>query len=154
MAAVLLEHGPVPTPGWSGRVIFGNVPGVIIPDKLSFNKMLETQIQQISSALPRPSSGASKEPVQESVKSMSTLFDGKATESSEESLEKVNEGNSEVDESKEILPMSEVSSKAILSQLWNHWGKQKSRISSASLDPSSPLCTMRPGSKCEHYDGL
>ena len=54
---------------------------------------------------------------------MSTLFDRKATESSEESVEKVKAGSSKVDESEEILPMSGVSSKAILSQLWNLLGQ-------------------------------
>jgi hypothetical protein len=44
--------------------------------------MLETQIQQIAAALPRQSNGdPSQSPVQESVKSIFTVFKGKAPKS-------------------------------------------------------------------------
>ena len=73
---------------------------------------------------PRPSNRIPpKELVHESVKYISTLFHGKATESSEESLEKVNEGSSMVYETEGILLMSEVHRKSILSQLWNPSGE-------------------------------
>jgi hypothetical protein len=49
--------------------------------------MLETQIQQIVVALPRQSNGdPSQSPVQESVKSIFTVFKGKALKSTEGSL--------------------------------------------------------------------
>ena len=79
--------------------------------------MLETQIQQISSTLPRPSSGAPLELVQESVKSITTILEGKATEYPEESLRKIDGEDFGLDGSIALLPMSEVSTKAILSQL-------------------------------------
>jgi hypothetical protein len=48
---------------------------VAIQNKLSFNKMLETQIQQISVVLPHPNNrDSTNTPVQESVKSISALF--------------------------------------------------------------------------------
>ena len=93
---------------------------VAMQNQLSFNKMLETQIQQISSALPRLGSGAPKEPIQESVKSITTILEGKATDYPEESLRKKIDGeDSGLDGSIALLPMFEVSTKAILSQLWN-----------------------------------
>jgi hypothetical protein len=49
---------------------------VAIQNLLSFNKMLETQIQHISVALPCLGNGIpSKDPIQESVKSITTLFE-------------------------------------------------------------------------------
>jgi hypothetical protein len=59
-------------------------------NQLSFNKMLETQIQQISVAIPSPSNGnSSKTPVQESVRSIFTVFKGKAPKPTEGSLGEV-----------------------------------------------------------------
>jgi hypothetical protein len=57
---------------------------VATQNQLSFNKMLETWIQQISIALPSQSSGvSSKTTVQESVRSISTVFKEKAPKSTE-----------------------------------------------------------------------
>jgi hypothetical protein len=48
---------------------------VATQNQLSFNKMLETQIQQISAAIPSQSNGdSSKTPIQESVGSIFTVF--------------------------------------------------------------------------------
>jgi hypothetical protein len=56
-------------------------------NQLSFNKMLETQIQQISVAIPSQSNGdSSKTPTQESVRSIFTVFKEKALKSTEGSL--------------------------------------------------------------------
>jgi hypothetical protein len=53
-------------------------------NQLSFNKMLETQIQQISAAIPRQSNGdSSKTPVPESVRSIFTMFKEKAPKPTE-----------------------------------------------------------------------
>jgi hypothetical protein len=50
-------------------------------NQLSFYKILKTQIQQISSALSCPSNGIpSRDSDQESVKYITTLFEGKAPE--------------------------------------------------------------------------
>jgi hypothetical protein len=73
---------------------------VSMQNQLSFNKMLETQIQHISMVLPHPN---------KSVKSISTLFQGEAPDSAEKSSREVEKEMSRV--------MSKVSSKAILSQL-------------------------------------
>jgi hypothetical protein len=57
--------------------------------QLSFNKMLETQIQQISVAIPSQTNGdSSKTPIKESVRSIFTVFKEKAPKpkSTEESL--------------------------------------------------------------------
>jgi hypothetical protein len=63
---------------------------VATQNKLNFNKMLETQIQQISAAIPSQSNGdSSKTPVQESVRSIFTVFKEKAPKSTKESLEGV-----------------------------------------------------------------
>jgi hypothetical protein len=52
---------------------------VATQNQLSFNKMLETQIQQIAAVLPRQSNGdPSQSPVQESVRSIFTVFKEKA----------------------------------------------------------------------------
>jgi hypothetical protein len=60
---------------------------VATQNQLSFNKMLETQIQQISAALPSQSNGdSSKTPVQESVRSIFIVFNKKAPKSTEGSL--------------------------------------------------------------------
>jgi hypothetical protein len=49
--------------------------------------MLETQIQQISAAIPSQSNGgSSKTPIQESVRSIFTMFKEKALKSTEASL--------------------------------------------------------------------
>jgi hypothetical protein len=59
-------------------------------NQLSFNKMLETQIQQISAALPSQNNGdSSKTPIQESVKFIFTVFKEKAPNSIEGSLGEV-----------------------------------------------------------------
>jgi hypothetical protein len=59
-------------------------------NQLSFNKILEMQIQQISAALPSQSNGdSSKTPVQGSVRSIFTVFKEKATKSTEGSLARV-----------------------------------------------------------------
>jgi hypothetical protein len=48
---------------------------VATQNQLSFNKMLETQIPQISAAIPSESNGDSyKTPIQESVRSIFTVF--------------------------------------------------------------------------------
>jgi hypothetical protein len=53
----------------------------------SFNKMLETQIQQIPAAIPSQSNGdSSKTPIQESVRSIFTVFKEKALKSTKGSL--------------------------------------------------------------------
>jgi hypothetical protein len=52
---------------------------VATQNQLSFNKMLETQIQQIAVTLPHQSNGdPSQSPIQESVKFIFTVFNGKA----------------------------------------------------------------------------
>jgi hypothetical protein len=56
-------------------------------NQLSFNKMLEIQIQQISTAVPSQCHGdSSKTTVQESVRSIFTMFKGKAPKPTEGSL--------------------------------------------------------------------
>jgi hypothetical protein len=60
---------------------------VATQNQLSFNKMLETQIPQISVAIPSPSNGDSaKTPIQESVRSIFTVFKEKALKSTDGSL--------------------------------------------------------------------
>jgi hypothetical protein len=55
---------------------------VATQNQLSFNKMLEMQIQQITTALPSQSNGdSSKTPIQESVTSIFTVFKEKAPKS-------------------------------------------------------------------------
>jgi hypothetical protein len=67
---------------------------VATQNQLSFNKMLETQIQQIAAALPCQSNGdPSQSPVQESMKSIFTVFKGKAPKSTGGSLGGVGLGN-------------------------------------------------------------
>jgi hypothetical protein len=67
---------------------------VATQNQLSFNKMLETQILQIAAALPHQSNGdPSQSPVQESVKSIFTVFKGKAPKSTGGSLGGVGLGN-------------------------------------------------------------
>jgi hypothetical protein len=95
---------------------------VAILNQLSFNMMLETQIQQISGALPSQSNWLpSRGSVQESVKSITTIFEGQAFEKSLES----DEGNSMVNEQETVLPISEVSSDAILNRHQNQLGGPK-----------------------------
>jgi hypothetical protein len=56
--------------------------------------MLETQIQLIIAALPHQSNGdPSQSPVQESMKSIFTVFKGKAPKSTGRSLEGISPGN-------------------------------------------------------------
>jgi hypothetical protein len=56
-------------------------------NQLSFNKMLETQIQQIFAAIPSQNNGdSSKTPVQESVRFIFTVFKEKALKSTKEFL--------------------------------------------------------------------
>jgi hypothetical protein len=60
---------------------------VAMQNQLSFNKMLQTQIQQISVAIPsQGNGGSSKTPIQESVRSIFTVFKEKAPKSTEGSL--------------------------------------------------------------------
>jgi hypothetical protein len=60
---------------------------VATQNQLSFNKMLETQIQQISAVIPSQSNGdSSKTPIQESVRSIFTVFKEKAPKPAEGSL--------------------------------------------------------------------
>jgi hypothetical protein len=57
---------------------------VATQNQLSFNKILETQIQQISATIPSQSNGdSSKTPVQESVRSIFTVFKEKAPKPTE-----------------------------------------------------------------------
>jgi hypothetical protein len=57
---------------------------VATQNQLSFNKMLETQIRQISTAIPSQSSGRSlKTPIQECVRSIFTVFKEKTQKSTE-----------------------------------------------------------------------
>jgi hypothetical protein len=57
---------------------------VATQNQLSFNKMLETQIQQISVAIPSQSNGgSSKTPIQEIVRSIFTVFKEKSLKSTE-----------------------------------------------------------------------
>jgi hypothetical protein len=63
---------------------------VATQNQLSFNKMLETQIQQISATIPSQSNGdSSKTPVQESVRSIFTMFKEKAPKPTKGSLGEV-----------------------------------------------------------------
>jgi hypothetical protein len=90
---------------------------VAIQNQLSFNKMLEIQIQHISGALPGHSNRLpSRDSIQESVKSITTIFEGHALGSSEKSL-RSDEGNSKVNGQETVLPISEVSNDAILNRL-------------------------------------
>jgi hypothetical protein len=60
---------------------------VATQNQLSINKILETQIQQIVATLPHQSNGdPSQSPVQESMKSIFTVFKGKAPKSTRGSL--------------------------------------------------------------------
>jgi hypothetical protein len=81
--------------------------------------MLEIQIQQISGALPCQINWiSSRDPVQESVKSITTIFKGQTPKSSKESLGS-DEGISKVNGQETILPMLEVSNDAIIKRLQN-----------------------------------
>jgi hypothetical protein len=60
----------------------------------------------------------SRDSVQESVKSITTIFEGQTPESSEKSLGS-DERNSKVKGQETILPMPKVSGDAILNRLWN-----------------------------------
>jgi hypothetical protein len=67
---------------------------VATQNQLSFTKILETQIQQITTALLRQSNGnPSQSPIQESVKSIFTVLKGKAPKSTRGSLGGVGPGN-------------------------------------------------------------
>jgi hypothetical protein len=60
---------------------------VATQNQLSFNKMLEIQIQQISAAIPsQTNGGSSKTPIQGNVRSIFTLFKEKALKSTKGSL--------------------------------------------------------------------
>jgi hypothetical protein len=60
---------------------------VATQNQLSFNKMLETQIQQISAPIPSQSNGDSfKTPIQESVRFICSLFKEEAPKPTEGSL--------------------------------------------------------------------
>jgi hypothetical protein len=81
---------------------------VAMQNQSGFYKMLETQIQQISSALQCPSNGIpSRDLIQESVKSITTLFKGHVPKSFEESLG-TDERISMVNGQEILLSMSEV----------------------------------------------
>jgi hypothetical protein len=98
---------------------------IAIHNQLSFNKMMETQIHQIFGALPCQSNGIpSRDPVQESVKSITTIFEGQTPESSQESL-RSDEGISKVNGQETILPMSKVNNDAILNRCRNQLGRPK-----------------------------
>jgi hypothetical protein len=98
---------------------------IAIQNQLSFNKMLETQIQQITGALPSQSNGLpSKDSVQENVNSITAIFEGLAPGSSETSLG-IDEGNSKVSGEEIVLPMFEVSSDVILNRPRNQFGGPK-----------------------------
>jgi hypothetical protein len=87
-----------------------------IQNQMSFNKMLETQIQSISAALPCPIKGIpSRDPIRETMKNITTLFEGQAPESFEEPLG-TNERISKVNRQQILVSMSEVSSDAILNR--------------------------------------
>jgi hypothetical protein len=63
---------------------------VATQNQLSINKMLEKQIHQISTAILSQSNGdSSKTPIQESVRSIFTMFKEKAPKSTEGSLGRV-----------------------------------------------------------------
>jgi hypothetical protein len=67
---------------------------VAMQNQLSFNKMLETQIQQIAAALQCQSNvDPSWSPVQESMKSIFTMFKGKVPKSTGGTLGGVGPGN-------------------------------------------------------------
>jgi hypothetical protein len=75
--------------------------------------------------LPRPNNRDSTNThVQESVKSIFALFQGKAPDSIEKFPREVDKENSRV--------MFEVNSKAILSQLWSSLGEAKKKIAKSS----------------------
>jgi hypothetical protein len=79
---------------------------------------LVKNVLQISVVLPHPNNrDSTNTPIQESVKSISALFQGKAPNSAEKSLREVDKEKSRV--------MSEVSSKTILSQLYSLLGEAK-----------------------------
>jgi hypothetical protein len=60
---------------------------VATQNQLSFNKMLEKQIQEIFAVIPSPSNGdSSKTPIQESVRSIFTVFKEKSPKPTEGSL--------------------------------------------------------------------
>jgi hypothetical protein len=60
---------------------------VATQNQMSFNKMLEIQIQQISATIPSQTNGASsKTPIQGNVRSIFTLFKEKALKSTKGSL--------------------------------------------------------------------
>jgi hypothetical protein len=115
---------------------------VDMQNQLNFNKMLETQIQQISMVLPRPNNrDSTNTPVQESVKSIFVLFQGTVPDSAKKFLREVDKEKSKV--------MSEVNSKAILSHLWSSLGESK-------VNRKVQECIVRLGRKYEHHaqDGL
>jgi hypothetical protein len=90
--------------------------------------MLETPIQQISAVLPYPNNkDSTNTPVQESVKCISALLQGKAPNSAEKSPWEVDKEKSRT--------MSEVSRKAILSQLQSSLGEAKAPTIQCILGP-------------------
>jgi hypothetical protein len=67
---------------------------VATQNQLSFNKMLETLIQQITATLPRQSNeDPSQSPIQESMKSIFTVFKGKTPKTTGGSLGGFSPGN-------------------------------------------------------------
>jgi hypothetical protein len=70
---------------------------VAMQNQLNFNKILQTQIQKISTVLPRPNNRDSTNTlVQESVTSISALFQGKVPNSTKKSLREVDREKSSV----------------------------------------------------------
>ena len=69
------------------------------------------------------------------MKSLTALFEENATDPGDESVGSIKKEDSKVDELEELLPISEMSSKAILCQLWNPLGK---------LEVSTIQCELRP----------
>ena len=100
---------------------------MVMQNQLSFNKMLETQIQQIASALPHPNNGNPpsqlEDPVEETVKSTITLLEDYEVESLGSSQKvvleelEVKSAMEEVNGQNNLLPMSEDSSAAMLNRL-------------------------------------
>jgi hypothetical protein len=87
--------------------------------------MLETQIQQISGTFSCQSNRIpSRDPIKESAKSITTIFEGQSPESSKEYLE-TGERIPQVNGQEIILSMPEVSNDVILNRLQNQLGGPK-----------------------------
>jgi hypothetical protein len=95
-----------------------------VQNQLCFNKMLETQIQQIAAALPNRNENSTKDLIQESVKSIHTMLEG-ALSDPESKGEASNETITGMTGKTGNQPMSEVSSNVILNQSDSHYGGLK-----------------------------